>query len=51
MQQGMLRPEEQKIIQTADNVANLLNSSSEWTSQYLKDVQVRKGMERFLKFH
>ena len=48
MQQGMLRPEEQKILQTADNVANLLNSSSEWTSQYLKDVQVRKGMERFL---
>ena len=48
MQQGMLRPEEQKIIQTADNVANLLNSSSEWTSQYLKDIQVRKGMERFL---
>jgi hypothetical protein len=48
MQQGTLRPEEQKIIQTADNVTTLLNCSSDWTSQYLKDIQVRKGMERFL---
>jgi hypothetical protein len=48
MQQGILRPEEQKLLQTADNVANLLKTSSDWTSEYLKDIQVRKGMERFL---
>lgn len=48
MQQGMLRPEEQQIIQMADNVSNLLENASDWTTKYLKDVQVRKGMERFL---
>lgn len=43
-----LRPEEQNIIQMADNVSTLLASASEWTTNYLKDIQVRKSMERFL---
>lgn len=48
MQQSKLRLEEQQIIQMSDNVAAMLESASDWATRYLKDVQIRKGMERFI---
>lgn len=48
MEQGILRPEEQNILQMAENTVNMLSNASDWASNYLKDIQVKKGMERFL---
>ncbi len=48
MQQGNLRPEEQKVIKIADQLIELLNSSSDWSASYLKDSQIRKFMDKIL---
>ncbi|GAB4268355.1 MAG: putative virulence factor [Candidatus Rifleibacteriota bacterium] len=49
MQQSRLRPEEQNVIRMADQLVDLLNSSSDWASTYLKDGQIRKFMEKILQ--
>lgn len=49
MQQQKLRPEEQKVIRMADQLADLLRSSSEWAASFLKDGQIRKFMDKVLQ--
>jgi hypothetical protein len=49
MQQTRLRPEEQKVMQMADQLIDLLNSSSDWSQNYLKDSQIRKYMDKILQ--
>lgn len=49
MQQQKLRPEEQKVIQMADQLAGLLKNSSEWAADFLKDTQIRKFMDKILQ--
>jgi hypothetical protein len=48
MQQANLRPEEQKVIRMADQLVSLLNSSSDWATNYLKDSQIQKFMNKIL---
>lgn len=48
MQQEKLRPEEQQIVHMADQVADLLGSSSNWAGSFLRDAQIRKFMEKIL---
>ncbi len=49
MQQTKLRPEEQNVIRLADQLVDLLNSSSDWASSYLKDGQIKKFMAKILQ--
>lgn len=48
MQQSKLRPEEQNVIRMADQLVDMLNSSSAWAGSYLKDSQIRKFMDKIL---
>ena len=48
MQQEKLRPEEQQVVQMADQLAELLNGSSGWAGSFLKDAQIRKFMDKIL---
>lgn len=49
MQHSRLRPEEQNVIRMADQLVELLNSSSDWAGNYLKDAQIRKFMDKILQ--
>ncbi|MBU1106092.1 MAG: putative virulence factor [Candidatus Riflebacteria bacterium] len=49
MQQNPLRPEEQKVINMADQLARLLASSADWSGSYLKDTQIRKFMQKVIQ--
>lgn len=49
MQQARLHPEEQKVIRMADQLSELLKSSSDWSAAYLKDGQIRKFMDKILQ--
>jgi hypothetical protein len=49
MQQDRLRPEEQQLIKTSDQLIELLNNSSSWAENYLKDSQVKKFMDKILQ--
>ena len=49
MQQNPLRPEEQKVINMADQLSRLLASSADWSGSYLKDAQIRKFMQKVIQ--
>ncbi len=49
MSQIKLRPEEQQIVNMADQLVELLNSSSSWAAGFLKDAAIRKFMDKILQ--
>jgi hypothetical protein len=49
MQQNSLRPEEQKVINTSEQLARLLANSADWAGSYLKDAQIRKFMQKVIQ--
>lgn len=49
MQNNRLRPEEQDLIRTADQLNSLLSNSASWAGSYLKDAQIRKFMQKILQ--
>ncbi len=49
MSQVNLRPEEQQIVSMADQLAELLNSSSSWTAGFVKDAAIRKFIDKILQ--
>jgi hypothetical protein len=49
MQNSNLKPQEQKVIQMSDQLIGLLDSSADWSANYLKDHQVKKFMDKILQ--
>ncbi|MDD3149149.1 MAG: virulence factor SrfC family protein, partial [Candidatus Riflebacteria bacterium] len=49
MNQAKLHAEELQIVKMADQLAELLNTSSGWAASFLKDVAIRKFMDKILQ--